>query len=111
MKVSRKMDPLIKFFKQVISNDKISIRTRISAATRLDDLYARHLLMEEKAAARKERAEAKAAAQRGQEGANATQETPSEESRLNDDERLDAVFSSILNGGKVVSTDADDTAE
>lgn len=106
LKAPRKLDVLIKFYKETISNTKISHRTRMSAAARLDDLYARHLLMEEKAAARKERYEARAAAQRGREGG-----IPAQESALDtsEDARLDAVFGSLLRR-KVGDADTD-TAE
>ena len=108
MKVPRKLDPLIKFFKETISNDKVSFRTRMEAARRLDDIYARHLLMAEKTAARLERAEARSLAQRTQEGAIPAQETASEESELSEDARFDAVFGSLLRG-KVGSTDDTDS--
>lgn len=97
MKVPRKLDVLIKFYKQTISNERISHRTRMSAAIRLDEIYGRFALLHEKAAARKERYEARATAQREPGGANAAQETAPEESELSEDARLDAVFGPILN--------------
>lgn len=109
MKVPRKLDPLIRFFKETISNDKVSLRTRMSAAVRLDDIYARHALMEEKAAARKERSELRATAQREPGGANAAQETASEANGLNEDEAISSVFGSLLRG-RVGDADTD-TAE
>lgn len=105
MKIPRKLDVLIKFYKQTIANDKVSFRTRMSAAARLDDLYARHALMYEKAEMRKERAELRATAQRTQEGGIPAQESPLE---MNETETMDAVFGSILNGER---DKADDHAD
>lgn len=107
MKIPRKLDVLIKFYKETISNTKVSHRTRMSAAARLDDLYARHLLMQEKTAQRLERAELRALAQRTQEGGIPVQESASEESELSENERLDAVFSSILGSKGADDTDSE----
>lgn len=95
MKISRKMDALVRFFKQVVSDPKLGMRTRMEAAKRLDSIYERAELLHEKAAARKERYEARATAQRTQEGGIPAPESPLE---MNETETMDAVFGSILNG-------------
>lgn len=70
----------------------------MQAAQRLSEIYTAYMIQAEKAAARLKRAEARSAAQRGQQGALDTQESPSEANGLNEDEQLSAVFGSILNG-------------
>lgn len=108
MKVSRKMDALVRFYKQTISNERISHRTRMQAAARLSEIYERAELLHEKNAARAERAELRAAAQREPGGAVPAQESPSEVSELNEDEAISSVFGSLLRG-KVVSSDDTDS--
>jgi hypothetical protein len=98
VKVPRKMDTLIRFFKEVIANDKMSIRVRMQAAQRLDDLYSRH----EMAASRKERSELRKKA--GQEAVVPTDEAnkidEALESELSEEEqerlREERIFRDIL---------------
>jgi len=80
----------------------------MQAAQRLSEIYTAYMIQAEKAAARKERAELRAVAQRESGGGIPAQETLSEVSELTEDERLDAVFGKLLNG-KVVSTDDPDS--
>ena len=48
---------VIAFLKQTVKNPKASLRLRMSAAERLDDIFARHQADEERALQRKERSE------------------------------------------------------
>lgn len=105
MKIPRKMDTLVRFYKQTISNERISHRTRMQAAARLSEIYERAELLHEKNAARKERYEARETAQREPGGANAAQETPLEVGET-EDEKLASVFGSLLRG-KVGNADTE----
>ena len=50
---------VIAFLKQTVKNPKASLRLRMSAATRLDEIFARHMEAEERETIRQERTEAK----------------------------------------------------
>jgi hypothetical protein len=78
VKVSRKYDALVKFLKETVANERMSINTRMSAATKLDSIYARHEEREEKEAIRKERAEARVRKEAGlpDEPEETVEETP-----------------------------------
>lgn len=103
MKVPRKLDVLIKFYKQTISNEKISHRVRMQAAERLSGIYTAHMIQAEKAAARKAKAEARALAQQGQHRAILPQES---NVQANDDEKIASIFNSLLSpkGGSADAT-------
>jgi hypothetical protein len=98
----RKYQELVRFWKATISNPRVSHRVRMSAAQRLDDLYRRHEFYEQQAIARKDRAEARALSQQGQEGAVPLQESASvmqeTDAVSSEDERIASVFNNILNG-------------
>jgi hypothetical protein len=51
---------VIAFLKQTVKNPKASLRMRMSAAQRLDDIFARHMEAEERETIRQERADARA---------------------------------------------------
>jgi hypothetical protein len=78
MALSRKTHDLTRFFRQTINNPKLSIRTRMQAASRLDDLLARHELAAQHDAARKERSDVRALALQSLGGATGALGVPSE---------------------------------
>ena len=56
----REYGELTEFLRKTVANPKATVKLRMQAATRLDDLFARHEMLEEKAAARAERRELRA---------------------------------------------------
>jgi hypothetical protein len=98
------MDTLIRFFKQVMSDPQVGMRTRMEAAKRLDDLYARHMIAAEKAAMRKERSEARSLSAQGQGGTLPPQESTSDMQgtgeQMDQDRRIAFVFDNILHAAE-----------
>lgn len=98
----RKYSLLLKFFKDVISNPALSMRTRLQAAARLDGILERNERAHELEAARKERAAARAVTlqpvQPAQEEAIAPTEAPSEPAP--DDGPFKAVYAELFPAGK-----------
>ncbi len=106
----RRYQELVRFWKQTLTNSKVSHRVRMSAAQRLDDLYRRHEFYEQQAESRKAKAETLAAMAHGQEGAIAPQESVSERlarEQALESERMQEVFSSILAPKEIRDTSAD----
>ena len=105
MKISkRRYAELIRFYKSTIANPKLTMRVRLSAAQRLDDIYSRHEWAEQLALRRKDRIEAAAEAQRLQESGIPPQESAAQRQAQEDArevEEVQAVFGRLLNrGGK-----------